>query len=176
MYIVLCHFKCPILLLNHGYYFFPTSILTRFLFDMLPVTREANPTDVSKAAGVKLTHSFDCLVIFVFLAATRTFFFFCSPSVKKERAPWENFSLLKSWEEYKVLVLWCVLPVCVHPLRSRKKGKKSAVCKLWLTDSWWLFVKLLKICLSPEHFCVYVSVLTSPIDHVSDYDQSASVS
>lgn len=113
---------------------------------------------------------------FCFFGSNQDFFFFCSPSVKKERAPWENFSLLKSWEEYKVLVLWCVLPVCVHPLRSKKKGKKSAVCKLWLTDSWWLFVKLLKICLSPEHFCVYVSVLTSPIDHVSDYDQSASVS
>ncbi len=45
-----------------------------------------------------------------------------------------------------------------------------------MTDSWWLYVKLLKICLSPQHFCVYVSVLTSPIGHVSDYDQSASVS
>lgn len=111
--------------------------------------------------------------LFFFLALTRTFFFFAPPLLKKREHHEKTFL---SWEEYKVLVLWCVLPVCVHPLRRKKKGKKSAICKLWLTDSWWVFVKLLKICLSPEHFCVYVSVLTSPIDHVSDYDQSASVS
>lgn len=29
--------------------------------------------------------------------------------------------------------------------------------------------------LSPQHFCIYVSVLSSPIGHISDYDQSASV-
>lgn len=106
-------------------------------------------------------HSFDCLWFF---GSNRDF---SCPLLKG--APWKNFSLLEWREEYKVLVLWCVLPVCVQ-----KKKKHSAIWELWVTDSWWLYVKLLKTCLAPQHFCVYVSVLTSPIGHVSDYDQSAS--
>lgn len=124
MYIVLCHFKCPILLLNHGYYFFPTSILTRFLFDMLPVTREANPTDVSKAAGVKLTHSFDCLVIFVFLAATRTFFFFAPPLLKKREHHEKTFLSSSHGRNIK---FWCcgACSQCVCTLSGGKKREKN---------------------------------------------------
>lgn len=38
------------------FFFFPLFV-TRFLFDILPVTTEANPTDVSKATGVKLANT-----------------------------------------------------------------------------------------------------------------------
>lgn len=73
---------------------------------------------------------------------------------------------------YKVLVPWCMLLVRDHLLK--KKNQQSVSFELLTADGF--DVKLLKICLSPKHFCVYVSVLTSPIGHVSDYDQSASVS
>lgn len=53
---------------------------------------------------------------------------FSHPLLK--RAPWENFSLLKWWEAYKVLVPWCVFPVCVHPLQKKKN--------LWALSDWQL--------------------------------------
>lgn len=98
---------------------------------------------------------------FFLLAAIWTF---SHPLLK--RAPWQNFSLLEWCEEYKVLVLCYVLPVCMY-VCMYARSQKSAIWELWdwVTDSWWLFIKLLKICLSPKHFCVYVCVLTSLVGH-----------
>lgn len=60
-----------------------------------------------------------------------------------------------------LLVLWNMLQVCTRSLRNQQSGS----FEIWVTDSWWLFVKLVKTCLSPKHFCVYVYVLTSLAGH-----------
>lgn len=125
MYIVPSCFKSLPLLPHQSFYIFPL-ILSCFLFDFLPVTTEANPTDVSKATGVKLaiTH----LIVWDFFGSNRELFFFFAPSVK--RAPWENFPFLKWWEKYKVLMPWRMFAVCVH--------QKKKISNLQALSDWQL--------------------------------------
>lgn len=115
VYIALHHFECLILSPDHSFYFFLPLTLTRCLFDILPVTTEANPTDVSKAAGVKQANT-HLIVLWLFLAAIGTFRALCSKSHE------ETFlSLSDGWN----IKLWCVLLL-------RVEKKKTAICE-WLT-------------------------------------------
>lgn len=127
LYIVLHHFECLILFPNHSFYLFISFSLTHFLFDILPVTKEANPTDVSKATGVKLANTH---LIFLWFFFGSKWDFWC-PLYK--RTLWENFSFLKCWNENKVLVPWCVLLVRVHSLRKN-------ISNLWALTEWQLMV------------------------------------
>lgn len=95
-------------------------ILTHFLFDILPVTKAANPTDVF--TGVKLAKAH-----LIFFSVS---FLFCSnwdfSCARYKRTPRENFSFFNCWTENKVLVPWRARSWYVCTLTE----KTSAICQL----------------------------------------------